>query len=256
MKVLLIIDHFGSGGAQRQMVELACGLKRRGHTVEMFVYFPQYNFFRARIDEQRIPVHEQPGGRAAAFEVIRRLASVMRSGVFDVAASYLSSANIYAELARVAARDTRLVVSERTSHYDDRSAIGALARRILYLLSDRVVANSESQAAWLKTKPWLRARVRCICNGVDLSAFQTNESIPSSGPSLRLLGIGRIGPEKNLLNLITALARFEDQFGYVPEIGWAGQQDSSRAGQRYCARVDALLASLPKGRQRGRGPGL
>lgn len=245
MKVLLIIDHFGSGGAQRQIVELACGLKRLEHAVEMFVYFPRYDFFRARLDEQHIVVHEPAAGRGASIGVIRRLASLMRSGAFDVAVSYLNTPNIYAELARVMAPGTRLVVSERSSFQDDKSAIGAVLRRLLHVLSDRVVANSETQAAWLNRKPWLKGRVSCIYNGVDLSSFQPIGSIPSSGRALRLLGIGRIGPEKNLLNLITALAQFGRKFGYVPEVGWAGQRDSSRAGRGYCERIDAVLAGLP-----------
>src|SRR5580700_10449957 len=113
MRLLLIIDHFGSGGAQRQMVELACGLKRRGHAVEMFVYFPQHDFFRGLLDEHQIPVHERPEGRGSSIGVVSRLAALMRSGRFDIAVSFLSTANIFAELARVVAPATRLVVSER-----------------------------------------------------------------------------------------------------------------------------------------------
>jgi hypothetical protein len=41
MKVLLVIDGFGSGGAQRQMVNLAAGLTRRGHTAEFAIYHPE-----------------------------------------------------------------------------------------------------------------------------------------------------------------------------------------------------------------------
>jgi glycosyltransferase involved in cell wall biosynthesis len=119
-------------------------------------------------------------------------------------------------------------------------------------LSDRVVANSETQAAWLRSRPWLRNSVSCIYNGIDLHRFRPIESIPRSGRALRLLGIGRIGPEKNLLNLIAGLVRFEEEFGFVPEVVWAGDRDASRAGLRYCERVDALLASLPNVRCRWR----
>jgi glycosyltransferase involved in cell wall biosynthesis len=256
MKLLLIIDHFGSGGAQRQMVELACGLRCRGHAVEMFVYFPQHDFFRASLDEHQIVVHQRSEERGSSIGVLKRLAAVMRSGAFDVAVSFLSTANIYAELVSVVAPGTRLVVSERTSFHDDKSAIGAFLRRLLHLLSDRVVANSETQAAWLRSRPWLRNSGSCIYNGVDLRKFQRIESAPKSGTGLRLLGVGRIGPEKNLINLITALSRFEEKFGYVPEVDWAGQRDSSRNGRRYCRRLDALLESLPSVRRSWRWLGL
>src|SRR5580700_8717267 len=143
MKLLLVIDHFGSGGAQRQMVELACGLEGRGHTIELFVYFPQLNFFRARLQQRQITVHEQEKSSGGSVKVVRNLAALIRRGGFDVVVSYLSTANIYAELAIVAAPQTRLVVSERTSDQDDKSAIGALLRRLLHVFADQVVANSE-----------------------------------------------------------------------------------------------------------------
>jgi glycosyltransferase involved in cell wall biosynthesis len=256
MKLLLIIDHFGSGGAQRQMVELACGLKRSGHAVEMFVYYPQHDFFRASLDAYQILIHERPEGRGSSIGIIKRLAALMRRGRFDVAVSFLPTANIFAELASMVAPGTKLVVSERTSFHDDKAPIGALLRRLLHLLADWVVANSETQAAWLRTRPWLRNRVSCIYNGIDLSRFQPSESEPKPGETLRLLGVGRIGPEKNLLNLITALARFDEEFGYVPEVGWAGERDSSGAGRHYCKRIDALLSRFPNVRRSWRWLGL
>jgi glycosyltransferase involved in cell wall biosynthesis len=245
MKVLLVIDHFGSGGAQRQIVELACGLASRGHSVEMFIYFPRLDFFRARLDEHHIVVHEVSKELVGSARVVTALSSLLRSGAFDVVASYLSTANVYAELACVAAPGTRLVVSERTSFHDDRSVLGALARRLLHVLADRVVANSETQAAWLARKPWLRNRVSCIYNGVDLNEFHPRERPQAPGRSMRLLGVGRIGPEKNLLNAIIALDSFGKRFGYVPEVNWAGERDRSRAGQKYWRQLEALLERLP-----------
>lgn len=250
MKVLLIIDHFGSGGAQRQMVELACGLRRRNHAVEMFVYHPQYDFFRRRLELERIPVHERSKGKHGSLGVLVGLIRLLRRGRFDVAASFLNTANVYAELARLLAPRARLVVSERSSFHDDRFAGNALLRRWLHLLADRVVANSQTQTQWLGRRTWLRGKVSCIYNGVDLERFHPVERTLSGGTGVRLLGVGRIGPEKNLHNLMLALARFGERFGYVPEIAWAGQRDTSRAGRRYCAQLDSLLASLPEVQRR------
>jgi glycosyltransferase involved in cell wall biosynthesis len=249
MKLLLIIDHFGAGGAQRQMVELAGGLSRRGHAVEMFVYFPHHDFFRASLDEHKIRIHERPEGRGSSIGILTRLAALMRSGGFDLAVSFLPTANVFAELARIVAPGTRLVVSERSNFQDDKSALGGALRRLLHGFSDRLVANSETQAAWLRTRPWLRNKVSCIYNGVDLGRFEPIESMSKPADRLRLLGVGRIGPEKNLTNLITALAEFDRKFGYVPKVGWAGGRDSSSAGRSYWHRVDELLSSLPNVRR-------
>ena len=256
MKLLLVIDHFGSGGAQRQIVELACGLDRRGHRVELFVYFPQHDFFRARLDERGILVHEQHKDSGGSVKIVMALTALIRRGAFDAVISYLSTANIYAELASVVSPGTRLVVSERTSHHDDKSAISALLRRLLHVVADQVVANSEAHATWLRTKPWLKDKVSCIYNGVDLDAFQSKEMQAAPTGPIRLLAVGRIGPEKNLLNLILALAPMQEQLGYVPSVDWAGQRDESPAGQSYSRQVDTLLEGTPQVRSRWQWLGL
>ena len=91
MKILLFIDHLGMGGAQRQIAELACGLKRRGHDVEVFVYFSEYDFFRPLLREHRITLHEYAKGRGFSFGVLARLVKIIRHGRFDAVISYLSS---------------------------------------------------------------------------------------------------------------------------------------------------------------------
>jgi glycosyltransferase involved in cell wall biosynthesis len=250
MKILLIIDHFGSGGAQRQIVELACGLEQRGHAVEMFIYFPQHNFFRPRLANQRIVVHEYGKGPGFSFGVVWKLASLLRDGAFDVVVSFLSSANIYAELATPLSCASRLIVSERTSHHDDRSVVSAHLRRLMHVLADRVVANSQTHRAWLQKRWGLKDKVSCIYNGVDLGLFHRSQPVPESKLDLRLVAIGRVGPEKNVIGLVRALMLFYGEFGYTPEINWVGLQDASSAGKLYCQRVEELLESLPEIRDR------
>jgi glycosyltransferase involved in cell wall biosynthesis len=246
LKILLIIDHFGSGGAQRQIVELACGLKRRGHSVEIFAYFPRRDFFRPRLDQAHVVVHEYHKGSGFSFAVVRKIAALITGHRIDVVVSYLSSPNIYAELAKAAAPRAKLIVSERTSHYDDKSRVSAYLRRAMHVFADHVVANSEAQCEWLKRKWWLRDKVSCIYNGLDLGLFATNRAIPESGNPLRLVAVGRVGAEKNVLNLIRALVLFQHEHGYVPEVSWVGERDGGEDGSLYCRRVDELLESSPE----------
>jgi glycosyltransferase involved in cell wall biosynthesis len=250
MKLLLVIDHLGLGGAQRQIVELACGLAQRGHTVEIFNYYPQHDFFLQRISEHGIVVNDFHKGTGFSIGVLVALSSLLRHGNFDLVVSYLNNPNIYAELTRVAAHGSRLVVSERSSHHDDRSILVATTRRFLHVLSDHVVTNSRTHAAWLRKKWWLRAKVSCIYNGLDLESVVPAHSGMPVRSSLRLLAVGRICPQKNAMNLIAALRLFHSKHGYVPEVSWAGKRETSRSGRRYCAQVDEFLASLPEIRAR------
>jgi glycosyltransferase involved in cell wall biosynthesis len=256
MKILLVIDHFGSGGAQRQIVELACGLKRRGHSVEMFAYFPRLGFFRPRLDEQQIVVYEYDKGFGFSLGIVRKLTALITDHDIDVVVSYLSSPNIYAELAKLVAPRAKLIVSERTSHHDDKSLMSAYLRRRMHMLADHVVTNSHAHCEWLKRRRWLKDKVSCIYNGLDLSPFATDRALPESGERLRLVAIGRVGPEKNALNLIRGLELFYRKAGYVPEVSWVGERDAGRAGKRYCQRVDKLLESSPEVRKHWRWLGL
>lgn len=250
MNLLLVIDHFGPGGAQRQIVELACGLKRRGHHVEMFVYFPEHKFFRPLVDEQGIVVHEYAKGRGFSFGVLLKLSRLVRHHRFDVVLSFLRSANVYAELALLMSEDAKLVVSERTSHHDDRSFLADHLRRILHALADKVVANSHAHRAWLSRKWWLKTKATCIYNGVDLNEFCPGGTISETTGNVRLIGVGRIGPEKNILNLIAAMAILQASTGNAPQISWAGSRDESDRGQRYCRKIDQALEALPETRRR------
>ena len=155
--------------------------------------------------------------------------------------SYLSSPNIYAELTKLITPQVKLVVSERTSYHDDKSRVSAFLRRGLHTVADHVVANSESQRGWLRRKWWLKHKVSCIYNGLDLGAPAADRVCPKSANELRLVAVGRIGPEKNALNLVRGLVSFHRQYGFVPQVTWIGEREGGRAGRIYCERVDELL---------------
>lgn len=241
MKILCIIDHFGPGGAQRQMVNLARGLSTRGHQVEMFVYFPEYRFFRPVLDQAGIPVHEVQKGRGFSLQVLWRLGKLIRKERYDGMISFLGAPSVYAELARLAAPGTTLVVSERSSHHGDRNPL-AIIRRHLHRLSDYVVANSQSHAAWLSRHHWLRRRVRTIYNGFPIK--DSTVPLPSRPcRDLKLLVIGRVGPEKNGINLVEAVSLFGRRQGYIPHVSWVGGPDTRPSGVAYGRRIEAALAN-------------
>lgn len=243
MKILCVIDHFGSGGAQRQMVNLARGLKANNHHVEMFIYHPGHVFFRSAIDLAGIPVHEVSKGRGISFRVLSRLVRLLRSGRYDAVISFLDTPNIYVELASIAAPQTKVIVSERSSSLAEKNRFTAFMRRVLHSLADVVVSNSNSHTAWLARYPWLARKVKTIYNGYFLDPAVTAEA--AQVPSLSLLAIGRVGPEKNGIRLVEALEIFRRKHGYVPKVSWAGKEDIRASGLIYCRNIHAMLDQYP-----------
>jgi glycosyltransferase involved in cell wall biosynthesis len=170
----------------------------------------------------------------------------MRGRDFDVVLAFLNSPVIYAELAQLIARKSILVVSERCSHHDDRSAVAAIGRRALHQAADCVVTNSHTHAEWLRSKWWLSGKVAAIYNGFDLDSLNTAATRPLRPGSIRLLAVGRICPQKNLLNMIEGLRLFHLRNGYVPSVSWVGKRDMDADGSRYGDMVLHLLDKYPE----------
>src|SRR5690606_3047395 len=58
VKILMVIDHFGSGGAQRQIVNLSKGLKLQGYDIEFAIYYSQFKHFERDVREAGIHINE------------------------------------------------------------------------------------------------------------------------------------------------------------------------------------------------------
>ena len=245
MKILCLIDHFGSGGAQRQMVNLACGLKSKGHQVEMFIYYPEFDFFRSIIQKAGIPIHEEPNIGRLPFKIVYSLVRLLREKGFDGIISFLGTPNVYAELASIFSPSTMLIVSERSSYRAGGSRFRMLVHKALNCLADVVVSNSYSQSDWISQSPWLKNKSKTIYNGYPLKFLGLRKE-RTFYPSLKFLVVSRVGVEKNGLCLVEAMRIFFNKHGYVPDLNWAGKEDISVAGQKYCRKLHELLDNHPE----------
>ena len=227
MKILCIIDHFGSGGAQKQICTLAIGLLDRGHKVEFFNYYPEYRFFRKEVEKVGIKVHDCiKKNKGFSFNVIKALRKLLIVNKYDVAISFLDTPNIYLLLSGVFCK-TKLIVSDRNSHLREKR-LKAIIKRQIYRISDYVVSNSHSQRKWLIKDAHLPTKKTVtIYNGFSDHRFAFSPLTPTAKNELKLLGIGRINPQKNIETFITALDIFQKRHDWCPNVTWVGISDDS-----------------------------
>ncbi len=246
MKLLLVIDHLGTGGAQNQIVRLAAGLKQNGLEVSFFIYYPQYDHFRNYLDSNSIPVYgSSKERRGFSVRVLKELRRELKMGRYDGVISYLDTPNIYTELASAGLKGLRVIVSERNSYLREKPGPRLITKRVLHSFADHIVANSKTQSDWLKRKfPWLRKKTLVIYNGFDPGNFRPK---PLQKPMnrLRLIGIGRIAYQKNIINLIKGLELFYNKHNWGPSVCWAGSLEDS-AEPEYKVKVMRLLDELPE----------
>jgi len=243
LRLLFVIDNLGSGGAQRQMVNLALGLRARGHEVEFFCYWPQ-NFFAQRLADARIPVHLHVKAGRYALGVVHDLRGVLRRGVYDAALAFQEVPNLYLLLAAAGLRRRpQVVVSERS--YDPPEGVGWRQRlpRWLYRSADHVTVNSHHQRAALERKlPWIVGKSSTIYNGVDLAVFQPRAVELPSAP-LRLLAVASVSPCKNGLCLIEALRILAQRDGLFPCVNWVGDHDLRGERAAYIGQMRAAISA-------------
>lgn len=247
MKVLCVIDTISSGGAQKQMVHIACGLQAQGHTVEVFVYFSEAQFFLPKLQAAHVVVHalNKPSqGLAAVFLALVRL---MRAKRYDAALGFLVGPSALLAMASLLApRSTRLVLGERSVHSNTLGKNKIRLLRALHVLADDIVANSVTQARWLGQRWWLkRSKMHAVYNGYDLGVPGDGLHSEVKPRACRLLILARVDISKNGVRLAQALCLFHQKHGYVPEVQWAGRQERDAASLSYRSEIDAIVAGNP-----------
>lgn len=243
MKVLCVIDSLGSGGAQRQIANLACALKDKGHDVEMLVYFPEESFYRSVVNEAGITVHEIEKGAGFSWKVVLHIRRLLRVDRYDAVISFLGAPDFYCELASVLALSrSKLIVSERSSAMGDIGTLRPLILRVMHVVADSVVANSFTHAQWLRKYPWLRQKTHVIYNGYLLPPPVSQPYRGNNVNRFRYLVIGRLHQGKNGVRLIKGLELYSKMHGRTPEIGWAGRQETDPESLKNRSEMDDLLA--------------
>jgi glycosyltransferase involved in cell wall biosynthesis len=172
MKILCVIDNLGSGGAQRQLVNLACGLKKHGHHIEFFVYYPD-NFLKPILDKEGIPIHLCFKKHRFSIGPITKLRKIISNLSFDAIIAFLETPCVYAEIASVGLKKLKVVASERNVICEENKDISKWFKVQLHRLADIVTCNSFTQAKFLiESFPWIKQRLKVITNGVDLRNLQ------------------------------------------------------------------------------------
>lgn len=241
MNLLFVIDSLGSGGAQRQMVNLARGLNARGHHVEFFTYYKE-NHYRPLLDEADIHVHLHLKSSQFSVGPIVALRGFIRQGNYDVVLSYLSTPSFYAEIACIGLGNTKLVVSERSMYPPGNLPLSLRLLQECHRLADAITVNSHHQRLKMEREfSWMTKNIQTIYNGFDLDVFRPADNMKSANNKLSLLAISSVSFKKNSLNLAKALGICRDKYHLDVHVDWIGTHQISKEGTRPAEQTSAYL---------------
>src|SRR5699024_196348 len=137
----------GSGGAQRQLVELAKGFKEEGHEVSFLIYH-DFNFFKPALELAKIPVTTivEPNYLKRTLKIRR----FIRRSKPDAVLAFLEASAFIATVAGFPWRKWKLVVGERSANPDILKFPKLRFYRLCHLFTDYIVANSHANIELVK----------------------------------------------------------------------------------------------------------
>jgi len=221
MRVVLLIRCLVRGGAERQLVTLAKGLRRLGHEVSVVVFYDQGDL-KAELEACAVPVENlDKRGRWDVLPFLWRLRSRLRALRPDVVYGCLAGANICAVVVRpflpvrpaVAIRIAASFVN--LADYDLTARLSYWIEARIARFSDVVIANSRKGARHAVDRGFPASRMMVVPNGFDTqyfkrdprgrTAFRRCWNVPDG---CRLIGlVARLDPIKDHQTFLDAAAR-------------------------------------------------
>jgi glycosyltransferase involved in cell wall biosynthesis/GT2 family glycosyltransferase len=197
MRVALIINKFGIGGAERLALDQVHELRKRGMTVDVITL--------------RGETPQLPGSRTVSFRWLHDpvawalLVRTLRSGRYDVLLTHLWFANTVGRIAGTLAGVKRIISFEHNVYDNVKTWKQFVIDRVLQCWCTAVIAVSSAVRGSLIAHGISAYRIAVVPNGVDLSRFET--PVRRSGDGSRFLFAGRILEQKGLDVLLDALAK-------------------------------------------------
>lgn len=207
-RILCLIDSLGSGGAQRQMTELAKLLHQAGYPVKVvfWIHYENDHFLEDELTTSNVDFAYTPSLRKTSTRLFETR-KVIKGYVPDVVISYYGGISKLLCVDHLLHRKAyKLIVSERTiTRQITRSS---KVKHQLYRFADVIVPNSTTEANFIKTHfSFLKDRVIPINNFVDEEKFYPVEKTVTDYDTTNAIFVGRFNEAKNIPNFLRAIAK-------------------------------------------------
>lgn len=220
-KILFFIDCLGSGGSQRQLVELAVGFKEKGYDVTILTYLDR-NFYAEVLQTKDIATIciAKTGYLSRLF----KLRKYIRSNNFDCVISFLDVPNFISVFSGLPFRKWKIIVGERSANPKILNSYRAKFYRKFFVFADAVVANSYANIEIVKKIVQLpENKQHVIYNIVDSVKWQpVNNYVLNENERFKVIIPASHRYLKNLKNVILGVSMLTEKEKTKLSIEWYG----------------------------------
>lgn len=221
-RILFLTPNLASGGAERQIVTVACLLKEAGCEVE-FLCYAKGDFYAHILEGKQIPIYWY-----ILPNYLKRILMVrkfIRRGHYDVVISFLEIPNFLNCFAAMGGKQWKVITGERSAREWNFLTIKGKIFCWFQRYSDKIVCNSENaKRLWLKYYPCYANKLITIYNGVNLQPT-TIQYIPKRYGKLHVVVAASYQYLKNIIGLINALALLNDEEREKIHVDWYGRKE-------------------------------
>jgi glycosyltransferase involved in cell wall biosynthesis len=254
--IVFLTRSLDTGGAERQIVELATGLRSIGWDVKVATYYGGGSLEHCLREAGIDPICLGKRGRWDIARFLWRLWKLLRELRPDIAHGYLELANIPLTLLRPLLRSTRVVWGVRRSGMDalEHDWFARAEIRVSTWLSrfaDLIICNSRAGHAYHAQQGYPGERMVVIPNGIDLKQFR-----PDSEARAELRGALGIADGQRLVGLIARLHPMKDHQNFLRAAAQVADSDSDvrficvgDGPDRYREELVSLGANLGLGKR-------
>ncbi|AZJ35034.1 glycosyltransferase [Tenacibaculum singaporense] len=212
-KVVLVTDSFNSGGAQKQLVNLANGLEESKKYSITTVQYYKYSFFENLLSKDIKVVKVITENKIIR---IYKLVLFFYREKPDIIISFLHGPNNYSAIYKLLFfwRKVHLIVGERNLNINDLKMKDFLIR-FSHLVANNIVCNSYAQQDRLL--PYYGTKLSVIPNGTTTEGIEKKKDF-SKSDICRLIVPARFIDQKNPLGLLDAINEVENI-----QVDWYGE---------------------------------
>jgi glycosyltransferase involved in cell wall biosynthesis len=210
VRIVFVIRSLGFGGAERQLVALAKGLRGRGHDVRVATFYDNGEL-APELTRAQLPLLQLgKRGRWDTLAFCIRLVRVLREAKPDIVHGYLSTPNLLTIAFKHFFGGARIVWGIRASsldlqHYDWFARMAHGLERRLARFADLIICNSHAGLDYAVRNGFPDAKTIVISNGIDVERFR-----PSSDARLAMRSRWGIAEREILVGMVARMDPMKD----------------------------------------------
>lgn len=222
-RILCLIDNLGSGGAQRQMVNLAVLLKEYGYDID-FVVYADIGFYEPILVNEGIQIKKLLAH--SNIERIINVCSYIKKVSPDVVISFLEVPCFLACVSKMCGGKYKVITTERSAKMRTFQTRRNRFFNWFERFSDAKICNSEkAKNMWLDNYPKYREKYKVIYNPVLMDIVEKCEYGFLKDGLLHVVVAASYQELKNPLKVIEAVKQLEPAVVKRLRIDWYGNPE-------------------------------